>query len=104
MSGPTLGLLARPGHIQRYVLHRIQLKDVVYSHLLAKVMWYKRVSDELISKAGNIRPISVWGDVFDDQGPASFIPIQRIKARCLLAKETLANTNVIIVAIYQPQL
>ena len=96
-SQDEMEIIPRPGEIEKFLIHNVKGQDGVYTHILAKVKWFRKLPQPFIDKIGNIRPVSVWSNLYEDEGPASFIPIQRIKAKYVSASEVIDGKHVIFV-------
>ena len=89
-------LTPRPGQIQQFLLHNLIIDGESNVHVLAQVNWFANVDDRLRFYYG--KPVEVWkSDLFEQSGPSSFIPVQRIKSKFAYAFQTLEGKNVVIV-------
>ena len=83
-----------PGLVQFYFLHNVLVDGEYKEHFLAKVNWMRPTNK--IGYFGN--PIEVWyADLFEVDGPASFIPVQRIKCKFIRIVKEMWNKKVAIV-------
>lgn len=90
-------LTPHPGQIIKFCKHCIIVDGIVKCHFLAKVQWYKRLSDSVRYVYG--KPIEAWSsDVYVQDGPSSYIPVHMIKSRFVFVKTRLFNKNVIVVS------
>ena len=64
-----------PGQIRYFFVHSFTLNSKLHQHLFAYVLWYEPHPN--INKYG--KPLQVWHmNMYQTQGPSTFIPIQRI--------------------------
>ncbi|VDI02384.1 Hypothetical predicted protein, partial [Mytilus galloprovincialis] len=86
-----------PGQIVKIYMHSIIVDGFAHPHYLAKVNWFQQLPDNVRHCYG--KPIEVWSsDLYVRDGPAMFIPIQRIKCRFVHAKVKVGHRNVIVVS------
>ena len=73
-----------PGRVQYYILHSATLNSETFQHLFAYVLWYQPHPDK--ERLG--KPLQVWyNNIYQTEGPSSFIPIQRIATSCIALPE-----------------
>jgi hypothetical protein len=84
----------RPGIIKYFMKQNIKVNGQYVSCVLAAVLWFQ-VHPERHSLGS---PVEVWcKDLFEIDGPASFIPVQRIHGKFVPAFDNINNENVLIV-------
>ena len=87
-------LKLKPGLVEFYLLHNVLVDREYKEHLPAKVQWMKATNS--INYFGN--PIEVWyAELFELDGPASFIPVQRLKCKFVKIEKELWHKKVAIV-------
>ncbi|KAL3870769.1 hypothetical protein ACJMK2_038828 [Sinanodonta woodiana] len=92
----AVDLTPRPGQIEKLLLHNLFLDGKMCLHLIAKVIWFTELDESLKNMYG--KPVEVWrSDSFEREGPAVFIPVQRIKSKFVYAYKTIKSKKVIIV-------
>lgn len=64
--------------VSHYLMHSIEVNGCIKVNLLAVVEWFKKTNADL----GYLHPITVWQKRVQNDGPASYIPIQRILGKC----------------------
>ena len=85
-----------PGLVQYYIRHNLIVEGKSTVHLLAKVNWLLPVMPNIRHYYGD--PISTWSKcLFDVDGPSSFIPVQRIRCKFVLAEGQVRNKKVSVV-------
>lgn len=95
-SFENMNLKSRPGQVEKIILHNVLIEGVSHVHCLARVKWFSPVNESLQNYYG--KPIEIWkADVYEDEGPASFIPIQRIKSKFVHAYQNFQGVNGIVV-------
>lgn len=95
-SFENMNLKPRPGQVEKIILHNVLIEGVSHVHCLARVKWFSPVNESLQNYYG--KPIEIWkADVYEDEGPASFIPIQRIKSKFVHAYQNFQGVNGIVV-------
>ena len=92
-----MDLIARPGKIERFFVHNVQIQGELFSHVLAKVKWFHKLPQHITEKIGNIRPVTLWSSKYVHDGPASFIPVQRIKTKFVSAEEIIDGKSIVYV-------
>lgn len=70
------------GCIKYFFSHSVKLGDEYCTHYFASVQWYKQA--DYCSSYGN--PLKVWDLEFQNPGPSTFIPVQRLHSRFAFAK------------------
>lgn len=86
--------IARPGQVKYYFIHSLTVRGSTKQFAFASVLWHSR--DEDYAKYGN--PSMIWRqNEFDDPGPASFMPVQRIACSFAQCSITRNNTKKIVV-------
>ncbi|KAL3855185.1 hypothetical protein ACJMK2_014405 [Sinanodonta woodiana] len=92
----SVDLTPRPGQIEKLLLHNLFVDGKMCLHLIAKVIWFTELDESLKNMYG--KPVEVWrSDSFEREGPAVFIPVQRIKSKFVYAYKTIKSKKVIIV-------
>lgn len=79
----------RPGRVLNYLMHSIEIGNCIKVHVLVVVEWFKKTDVNL----GYLHPVTVWQNRVQNDGPASYIPIQRILGKC-----AWTNKNMVIKA------
>ena len=92
--------LQRPGVVRHYLLHSVVINNNILSHMFAVVDWFKHSDDQL----DYLPPISVWSSKQINDGPATFLPLQRIHSRCAIAKEQRGARQFMVVSASPPRL
>ncbi|CAH1232939.1 Hypp536 [Branchiostoma lanceolatum] len=88
--------IPRPGRISYFLKHIITSEHGAQVHLLAKVEWYSKVADSVRTHCG--QPVEAWHPtVFDAEGPASFLPVQRLKCKFVKAPGKVHDREVMFV-------
>ena len=84
----------RPGLISNFMLHVVKVNGVPLQHLLARVSWYTAIPDHK-DYFGN--PHEIWySKLFDMEGPASFLPVQRIKCKFVKIERVMFNKDILV--------
>ena len=92
-----------PGQILNFMKHCIVVEGKIMYHYLAKVQWFKKLTDDIRYYYG--KPLEVWSsDLFVQEGPATYIPVHRIKSRFVYVKTQKFNKTVIIVSPRERQI
>ena len=82
----------RPGEIHHFVEHVVSVQGNNVKHVLAVIDWNKTSTNQNIYP----NPLSVWSAKhFEARGPASFMPVQRIK--CKYAFVSIYNESELVV-------
>tara|TARA_B110000881_G_C18591011_1_gene527951 strand:- start:147 stop:2789 length:2643 start_codon:yes stop_codon:yes gene_type:complete len=86
----------RPGKIQYFLTHTMEMNGTKYKHILACVRWFQKPRDRVqagvhLFDDNATKPISNWKETFVPAGPASFIPVQRISSKCAIVSDTVKN-------------
>ena len=84
----------RPGKVLHYIVHSLQVDDTIKTHLLAVVEWFKKSECDL----GYQHPVSVWQNRTQNNGPAMFLPIQRISGKCAWALVKQGNQKFLVIS------
>lgn len=85
-----------PGRVLYYVRHTVIIDGSAKSHVLAHVEWYTEIDNRIRFSYG--QPIEIWANnIFVQLGPASFIPIQRIKYKILECPVEVRNRKYVAV-------
>ena len=71
----------RPGKVLYYIMHKIVVDCELKEHLLACVCWY--TEHNCCSLYG--KPLEIWNNTVIFDGPAFFIPVQKIACRCAVS-------------------
>lgn len=89
-------LAPHPGQIQKLIVHNVMIGNQSCVHLLARVQWFKKPDEETFKHYG--KPIEAWhSNMFDRDGPSTYIPVQRIKSKFVFAYDVIRGKNVIVV-------
>lgn len=87
------GVNVRPGVIQQIFKQNIEVNGRHETFIIAEVRWFK----EHPSRHAIGAPVEVWcKDIFEIEGPASFIPIQRIQSQFVPAFDIVKKESVLI--------
>ena len=80
----------RPGQIEHFVHHRVLIGDKWHDCVLAAVRWnYKH------NMKDKFDGVTLWcSDHFEDDGPSSYMPVQRIKSLFCPAYDTVSHSRV----------
>lgn len=74
-----------PGVVSGYLMHTVVMDGEPLTHIVAKVDWLSAVDETTRYKMG--KPVTIWsGALYVPDGPASFIPVQRIHGKFLRLK------------------
>lgn len=88
--------IPRPGRINYFIKHVIYINQVPHEHVLANVEWFLPLPDEQCHYFG--KPVQLWcATTFENPGPASFIPVQRIKTKFVHISERMFGREVLVV-------
>jgi len=91
-----VGYSPRPGFIEYFVKHCILINNEYYEHWFAFCKWFMPVQDEIRNRYG--KPVEVWQrHHFENMGPASFIPLQRIFCKGVYCVFSHAGSELIAV-------
>ena len=86
--------LPRPGRVEYYFKQNILLQDQTKTVYLAKVDWYLE-TERLKDYYG--KPVEVYrNNLFEQPGPAMFIPISRLKCKIVPVVTKLEGVDVVI--------
>lgn len=86
----------RPGEIIYFFKHLLYVNDVCMEHVLCFVEWFTMLGDEERYFFG--KPIEIChAKIHDLGGPASFIPVQRLKSKFVSVVEDRFNKEVMVV-------
>lgn len=92
----NMELCPRPGQIVNIILHNVLIDDKSCVHILAQVRWFAKPSENVLKYYG--KPVEAWlRDVYDVEGPSTYIPVQRIKSKFVYAYDRVGGNNVIVV-------
>ncbi len=86
----------RLGVIKYFMLHNLQVQGKNKSHVLCSIDWYTDLYDSL--PTGYLPPVKVFRKRKISPGPASFMPVQRIMAKCAFSFKEVNNFIDCIVA------
>lgn len=90
-----MGLTPRPGVIQHFLKHTILNCGKAYEHWFAFCEWFLPLPEEVKNFYG--KPVELWQQyLFEQMGPASFIPVSRILAKCVHANVRHNNLDVVV--------
>ena len=90
----TSGSDLRPGVIDYFLKQNIKLENQYVTCILAAVRWFQSHPDRHSIGA----PVEVWcKNLFELEGEATFIPIQRIHAKFVPAVDIVKGENVLVV-------
>ena len=90
-----MGLSPRPGIIKHFLKHSLIFGDQHYEHWFAYCEWFLPVEEHMKNEYG--KPVEVWYQkLFEQLGPASFIPVSRILAKFVHIKLRRHNKDLII--------
>ena len=85
---------SRPGKVLYYLMHSVEIETCIKVHLLAYVEWFKKTDVDL----GLRNPVTVWQKRVQNDGPASYIPIQRIMGKCAWTTKKHGQQSFIVVS------
>ena len=85
----------RPGEIECFLFHNFIIAGKVKQHIFAKVKWFKKAPGVVTDLYR--QPVQVWQNLYEEEGPSSFLPVQRIKSKFVSHKTVLKHKNVVIV-------
>ena len=85
----------RPGVIQNFYAHSVEIGGEVKCHVFAVVRWYR--TSPCKSDIGNGKPFTVWEKSTEVGGPASFIPVQRLYRKSAWAETVMDGKKVVVV-------
>ena len=90
----TMGNDLRPGIVRFYLSMYINVKGRMEFVTLAYVYWLQKVSHQK-----SICPVAdVWcHKLFEPEGPACFMPVQRITCKCVCAKVLIKNEELLAI-------
>lgn len=75
----TAGNVFRPGRVLCYMQSYIKVANNIIPVIMARVQWYQSHPSKLLLNNNNA---TIWAyDLFEPDGPASFIPVQRIRSK-----------------------
>ena len=84
----------RPGHVKFYFVHTVKIENTYLQHLFACVQWCCKQEE---SRRPYKRPIEVWQHKkYEQPGPASFIPVQRIYCKFASASLKADGTQITV--------
>lgn len=85
-------LSPRPGIVESYMLHVAKVNGRNLQHVIAKVSWYLELKEY---KEYYGKPLQVWySKLFEREGPATFMPVQRIKCKFVKIEQRLYNKDI----------
>ena len=85
----------RPGKVKFVISHVVQFPDgELKEHLFFVVDWFKVFNGNTSFRP----PVSVWSKKTVNEGPATYLPVQRMKCRCAWTKSYVGHQPVVIVA------
>ncbi|XP_078670900.1 uncharacterized protein LOC144911017 isoform X2 [Branchiostoma floridae x Branchiostoma belcheri] len=85
----------RPGVIQNFYGHSVEVNGETKCHVFAVVRWYD--TSPLKTSVGNGKPFTVWEKSSVVGGPASFIPVQRLFRKSARAETVMDGKRVVVV-------
>lgn len=85
----------RPGAIEYFFKHALVHDGKHLDHWFAKCKWFSPLHNDIKHRFG--KPVEVWSSLFDQNGPASFIPVSRIHSKIVLTKTAIRSRNVVVV-------
>ena len=86
---------SRPGVIEYFFKHSLIHKEEHLDHWFAKCKWFLPSPDDIRNKYG--KPVEIWRSLFENSGPASFIPVLRIHSKVVITTKRVAGQNSVIV-------
>ncbi|XP_035679990.1 uncharacterized protein LOC118418252 [Branchiostoma floridae] len=86
----------RPGMIQCFYRHTVEINGKPSGHVFAVVEWYK--VSPMKDKIGQGKCCTVWRKGFVSRGGASFVPVQRIYSKTVCAHTKVDGQKVVIVS------
>ena len=85
-------LNVRPGTVKFFMKHSITIENTKVDHILAVVSWFRKPT-ELQNLREYKNPVTAWAKQRVQYGPASYIPVQRIKSKFVFM---YINENVLV--------
>ena len=90
-------LTPHPGKIMFFLKHGLIVSGKRYEHLFAYVDWLHHTSDDTRYYYG--KPLEVWySNIYKRNGPANFIPVQRIRSKFIKISKQLHGKDVYVVS------
>ncbi|XP_031560353.1 uncharacterized protein LOC116296474 [Actinia tenebrosa] len=90
----TSGTKVRPGVVTHFIRQNVEVDGCMETCILAEVRWFQVHPRRDALGA----PLQVWcNNHYEIEGPADFIPLQRIHAKFVPAIQVLNNENVLVV-------
>ena len=94
-NGDVNPIMMRPGIVNSYIVHSIQIEGEQKIHAFATVRWLKPSTNDL----GFGNPLSVWYlSSYERSGPATFLPVQRIYSRFVFAEESFEGQKYAVIS------
>ena len=92
-------LEVRPGFVNSFFSHEIQIQGHWTRHIFATMSWYK----EHPSKDFYGNPVEVWQDQTLNGGTSTFMPVQRIASKFAAASQKVSDIDSIVVCPVPPR-
>lgn len=84
----------RPGVVEKIIVHNLLLDNESKRHVFVIMSWYLPLLD--IRKYCG-KPVDIWSRKVDVFGEASFMPIQRIRCKCIQVPGKVRNKSVLYI-------
>lgn len=96
MSSSNQPLTPNPGKVLHFIRHVVKKNGQSIPHVFEKVEWFLDDQNDLKWYLG--KPIEVWDKTLSyPHGPASFLPVQRIKSKFIRFFCKIRGKNVMVV-------
>lgn len=84
----------RPAHVIFYIKHSVIYQGSFVPHYFAFVQWFEQhPTRNLVGK-----PVELWcHDIYEQLGPASFLPVQRIQSKFVAGEGEVAGETLLFV-------
>ena len=91
----TIYDIPRPGQILYFFKHLLYIKGECFEHVLCFVYWFQMLRENERHYYG--KPIELcYQNMYELGGPASFIPVQRLKAKFVSVDEHQFHKDVMV--------
>lgn len=79
-------------------MHNVIIDGKSSIYVLAKVQWYGKLEEPMQFYYG--KPVTVWrSNIFEQEAPASFIPVQRIRCKAVYTFGIVVGERNVIVIV-----
>lgn len=93
-SQPAVSIETRFGKVDYYLQHYILENNVQKMHCIARVKWFKPHTEDLQNYYG--KPVVVCKNMANPDGSMSYIPIQRVKAKCVMTVDKIRSKACVV--------